>query len=793
MLSRDGISFRGLRLLGALLATGLLPVVPALAQDDEPEIPSATNRTELNAPPRDSGQDAGDPSAPPQATDPNAEGPVRMARVAYVQGNVTWRPDGNSDWSKATTNLPLRQGAEIWVTDGGRADIQFDDGSALRLGNGALVVLSVLFSDSQGEFTQITVKDGLATLHSRHDDSVYQVDTPAASVKFKGATQVRFGVDGGSEIAVQSGNAVIEDKQGKVTLESGKYLYLNDSSSALTEHSSPAADSWDKWNSDRNQIIEGKSETYKHVPSNIGLVSEDLDGYGTWHNDPKYGWVWVPNGTAPDWRPYYDGNWVWVDPFGWTWVSNEPWGWAPYHYGTWAYLSSGWSWCPGPRYQYWCPGVVSFCSYGGSIGWAPLCPWEVRYPTVFGFGFGARDWCLSFSIGWAGCYFPGRDGFCVGRRFDNFFVNRNVHHFSPSFERFSHSQEAIAGNHHFVPFNASHVAGATIAHTSTFGGRGSYQAASRGANGFFSQGQTFSAPSGRTNPLSGPTSVQPTNLARTSTRSFAEGARPPQSVQQRNITHAALPSNVQRSLPVDQNRGNVAMSGQPRTGGVLGNSATRPNSGLSSNSASRPNSGLSSNSGSRTPLSSGVQGSNPNRSAADAARSARESLGWNGQHSSSGYSRGSGGYGDRSMGTSGGSGRIGERNSSPSGRGDYGSSSPYSRDRGSSGTYSGSRGGGSYGGSNPYRVGPDYRGGGYSGRGSGYSGGGNYGSGRSSDGGYSRSGSGGGYSGGGYSGRSGGGGGYSGGGNSGGGGGRSGGGGGFSGGGGGGGRGGRGR
>ena len=29
---------------------------------------------------------------------------------------------------------PLRQGAQIWVSDGGRAEIQFDDGSLLRLG-----------------------------------------------------------------------------------------------------------------------------------------------------------------------------------------------------------------------------------------------------------------------------------------------------------------------------------------------------------------------------------------------------------------------------------------------------------------------------------------------------------------------------------------------------------------------------------------------------------------------------------------------------------------------------------
>ena len=47
-----------------------------------------------------------------------------MARFAYIKGDVTWRPDSSASWSKATNNLPLRQGAEITVNKGGRADIQ---------------------------------------------------------------------------------------------------------------------------------------------------------------------------------------------------------------------------------------------------------------------------------------------------------------------------------------------------------------------------------------------------------------------------------------------------------------------------------------------------------------------------------------------------------------------------------------------------------------------------------------------------------------------------------------------
>ena len=43
-------------------------------------------------------------------------GPVRMARISFAEGNVSWRPDDSGAWSQATLNLPLQQGAQVWVT-----------------------------------------------------------------------------------------------------------------------------------------------------------------------------------------------------------------------------------------------------------------------------------------------------------------------------------------------------------------------------------------------------------------------------------------------------------------------------------------------------------------------------------------------------------------------------------------------------------------------------------------------------------------------------------------------------
>lgn len=141
-------------------------------------------------------------------------GPVRLARFSFVDGNVTWRAGMELDWSEASINLPIRQGAQVYVPDGSRAELQFDDGTILRLGAGALATLQTLYSDADGAFTGIRMTEGLASLNLRHKLSVYQVDTPYASMKAVGPAKVRVGVGESVEIAVREGKATVEGRNG---------------------------------------------------------------------------------------------------------------------------------------------------------------------------------------------------------------------------------------------------------------------------------------------------------------------------------------------------------------------------------------------------------------------------------------------------------------------------------------------------------------------------------------------------------------------------------------------------
>jgi hypothetical protein len=491
--------------------------------------------------------DSGDAAQTSDTSNANS-GPVRLARFSYVQGNVTWRASDSDNWSDAAENLPLRQSAQIWVSTGGRAEVQFDDGSLLRLGSGAIVTLQTLYSDVDGEFTEIQMNAGLATLRTRTNHSTYQIDTPFVSVKAAGPSNVRVGVDNSVEIAVHSGAVTIQGAQGNEEISSGDYVQLSNADASYQVEDIPGMDSWDIWNNARDAEL-ADSESASHLPSNIALVAGDLDTYGTWHQDVTYGWVWCPRGVATSWRPYYQGHWVWVSPFGWTWVSSERWGWAPYHYGTWIHLAYGWSWVPGPANQYWCPAVVNFSEYNGRIAWCPLGPREVQYPSLLKIGFRNGNWSVFFSIGGAAVYYPHDDHICTPKRWRNDEINHiTVVNNITIINRRTTGTNVYLSNNRFVSVNARNM-GVISADESGFGGKGQYRPENNSGSDFFANGREIGAPAKGTQPNAGPISVQPTNFSRTPSREFRTNAGPNASVLQRAVVRAPLPKNVAKFAP----------------------------------------------------------------------------------------------------------------------------------------------------------------------------------------------------------------------------------------------------
>ena len=102
------------------------------------------------------------------------------------------------------------------------------------------------------------------------------------------------------ELAVFSGNAHLERGSGlAVDLHGGESLALNGADATkyeLTESIEP--DSWDAWNSDRDQMLtsEASSKTgaTKGFADSSNPAWNDLDANGNWYDVPGQGNIWSP-------------------------------------------------------------------------------------------------------------------------------------------------------------------------------------------------------------------------------------------------------------------------------------------------------------------------------------------------------------------------------------------------------------------------------------------------------------------------------------------------------------------
>ena len=278
---------------GWMLAGGLLMALAAGANAANYRVGEGGETTAPVSAPADDGPAPGTT----RAADADA-GPVRLARFSYLQGDVSWRPDISTPWAAATQNLPIRQGAQVWASGHSRAEVQFDDGSRLRLGADAVVTLETLYSDAQGEFTELRLSQGLASLTLPHAKSVFQVDTLTASLKAAGPARFRVGASPGAEVVVRAGKVTLEDAQGKTFLEAGDYIDVTDPKAAFDIQDAPAADGFDRFAEERDQAMdEGQQD--KHLSPQEALVAGNLDDYGQWRDDPPT----ATSGCPPNRRP----------------------------------------------------------------------------------------------------------------------------------------------------------------------------------------------------------------------------------------------------------------------------------------------------------------------------------------------------------------------------------------------------------------------------------------------------------------------------------------------------------
>ena len=313
--------------------------------------------------------------------------PARAVRLSYVDGQVTLSQGGQVLAQQAVANAPLMEGMQLTTADSGKAEIQFEDGSVARLSPDSSLTLQVLQGAGTTANAVLVLNHGLAYFEFQGGGQAGQMSVQFgdAQVTTSGFTVFRVGMDNPpGQVAVFSGNAHLESAGGNVAvdLHGGESIALNaanPSNYQLAESIEP--DSWDEWNSDRDQALTAEAASQTGATANLSEPQNpawnDLDADGNWYDVPGQGYVWSPyEAASAAFDPYGYGNWMWTPGYGYLWVSGYPWGYMPFQCGAWNYFDGfGWGWAPGPGgcSPWWGTGFYHGPNIGhGPAGYRPI-------------------------------------------------------------------------------------------------------------------------------------------------------------------------------------------------------------------------------------------------------------------------------------------------------------------------------------------------------------------------------------------------------------------------------------
>ena len=272
---------------------------------------------------------------------------ARIVRLSDVQGSVQINKNTGLGFESAFLNLPVMQGAQLRTRSNGRVEIEFEDGSTMRLGPSTAVEFSTLsLSDSGQRVSVVNLTEGLAYVNWQGKDE-FTLNFSREKVALDHAAHFR--VDASPDLvklAVFKGDVDVDGPSGKVTVAKKKmaeFDVTNQDQFTLAKAIDGAPlDSWDK-----ESIQYHEQYARNNSPVN-GYGASDLGYYGNYTTVPGYGMMWQPFFTGVGWDPFMDGAWSWYPGYGSMFVSAYPWGWLPYRYGNWMFLPGfGWMWQPG--------------------------------------------------------------------------------------------------------------------------------------------------------------------------------------------------------------------------------------------------------------------------------------------------------------------------------------------------------------------------------------------------------------------------------------------------------------
>jgi hypothetical protein len=287
-----------------------------------------------------------------------ADSQARVVRLSDVQGEVKIDRNLGQGYEKAFLNLPITQGAKLLTKADGRAEVEFEDGSTLRMTPETAIEFPQLsLRDSGTKVSTVHLQEGTTYVNftgAKDAELTLTFDNEKLSLAHSAHLRIEM-ADTTATVAVFSGDVQVEGDSGTVALSKNRtatFDLIEDNRYTLAKNLEP--DPFDAWDKQQDQYHQQYASNSYSNYSPYAYGTSDLNYYGSFSNVPGYGTVWQPYFAGAGWDPFMNGAWAFSPGFGYGWVSGYPWGWTPYHYGSWAYLPTyGWAWQPGGTWAGW--------------------------------------------------------------------------------------------------------------------------------------------------------------------------------------------------------------------------------------------------------------------------------------------------------------------------------------------------------------------------------------------------------------------------------------------------------
>ena len=298
----------------------------------------------------------------------SGESKARIVRLSDVQGTVRFDRAAGNGFDKAFINLPVIESSRLMTGKDGRAEVEFEDGSTLRLApNSEVDFVRLALGDDGQKLSTVQLVSGTvyANLHPKNagqkTGDEFLLNFARESVTVTRAAHFRVQLaDARATLAVFKGKLSATSPAGQIdvaekhsaTIDLAKDDLKNDDPAKKStfviarNYQDDPSDDWDRQQTGYHDRYASAGGSTPSSPYGYGM--SDLSYYGNFTTVPGFGFVWQPYFIDASWSPFQDGAWAFYPGAGYTWVSGYPWGWMPYNYGNWALAPGyGYVWQPG--------------------------------------------------------------------------------------------------------------------------------------------------------------------------------------------------------------------------------------------------------------------------------------------------------------------------------------------------------------------------------------------------------------------------------------------------------------